>query len=263
MMIANYTSHRTAFQTLLQENTRRILLVTGAKESGKTALLGACLAGLNPEISCATVDLRNTAGGVVGLIGAIAQRLGWKKLPALKDRWEAIGGPIKVEVSRNTMIGFSQVINVQLGTPGPATKDDRALSLTDALLDGTDRINGQVLLVFDSFETASLDIQQWIAGQLLPFAAQSDAIRVVIAGRMTPDPNDLTWGQMSELCELQGVSLAADWLPIFKASNRMLPPDVPSGDPATWLAGVCYALKGQPGEIMRFINTLPKAPAAS
>jgi len=252
--LADYEREQQAFDALLQPECReRILLFRGESGSGKTTLLNFCREQVPPSIPHVEIQLRGSAVSVAEIFFRAGRVLRWDHLPNFTEQVAALEGTPKTQIDRNWLIGINNRISVVMRVENPADREHRRAALTDAWFDDTAALPGPMLMLFDTYEQATTEVQDWISGPFLARAAQVLPVRVVVAGQTVPDKNNIEWGHCCTAHDLYGVAEARHWMPIVQATQRHIPFD----QPLTWLAGVCHALKGNPKSIMQVIEGLP------
>jgi GTPase SAR1 family protein len=260
--LADYEEHRQAFIHLLEKHcVANILLFSGASGSGKTTLLTACLRELTPEVTAINIQLRGGAVSVAEIFQRSGSHVGWESLPTFANHVNMLQQGVPVQVDSNRLIGMGNQIHIALHTGNTSDRQQRRASLTQAWFEDLQGLSKPLLLVFDTYEAATPEVQQWIAGPLLARAAYARTVRVLVAGQEVPDVNNIEWGQRCVSHTLLGVKQAEHWLPVIEALERYIP--VEDQDPLTWLSGVCYALKGAPKDIMQVIESLPRKEMAA
>jgi hypothetical protein len=120
------------------------------------------------------------------------------------------------------------------------------------------RIGKLVVILFDTFEHAPSEVQAWLSGPFLARAAQTTAVRVVIAGQEVPKSNTIDWGHCCDSHNLHGVNDPQHWLPVIRQMRRR----IPASPEEIFMKGICHALKGNPLEIMSFIQGLQEESGA-
>lgn len=254
-LLADYEAEQRAFEALFEPNCReRILLLHGESGSGKTTLLAHCLNRIPPSIPHIPIEMKETSVGVAEIFSRAGERLGWEHLSRFTDRVTALSGAPTVQIDQNRLMGINNRITVALHAESPVDREERRVTLTDAWFDDLRVFRGPVLLVLDVFEQAATEAREWISGPLLARAARVEQLRVVVAGQRVPEPKNIEWGHCCALHSLHGVPEAKHWLPIVEAMNRYI--DAP--DPLSWLAGICFLLKGRPSDVMQVIEGLPQ-----
>jgi hypothetical protein len=107
--------------------------------------------------------------------------------------------------------------------------------------------------MFDTFDDATTEMGAWITGLFLSRVTRTPNVRVVIAAREVPDPNNIDWGDASVKEELRGVPDASDWLPVLQALKRRIDAD----DPKSYLKAICEVNRGNPDAIRKWLDALP------
>ena len=255
VLIANYKEPREAFAALMcSPCNHRILLMRGEPGSGKTTLLQHFCERVEKPAARVPIQLRGSTVNVAEIFSRIGQSIKWDRLPRFTEKVAELEGKPNIKVDKNWLAGINNRINVTLRVENQLDRDERHTALTDAWFEDMAVLNHPVVIVFDTYNEAPSEVQNWIEGPFLARAAGADPIRVVIAGREVPNKNNIEWGSCCQAHDLFGVEDAQHWMPLVEAMRRRV--DV--RDPQSWLAGICHVLKGNPGEIMKVIEKLPK-----
>ncbi len=254
-LFADYEDERRAFERLFDASCScRIVLFQGASGKGKTALLRHCLGRTPAHIAHLQYDFKGDVS-VAEVFHRAGQSLTWPRLPRLTQQVAYMQQAPAVHIDSNWLAGINNRISVALHAESPIDREHRRSLLTNAWFEDLQALQQPVLLVFDTFEKAPTEMQQWISGPVLARAALFANIRVVIAGQEVPDRHSIEWGDYCDAHTLYGVREAAHWLPVLQAMHRRIPGSM---DPFSWLAGVCDALGGNPSEILKVIDRLPR-----
>ena len=171
--LANRDEEFDCFERMIQGQTdRRILLIRGASNRGKTALLGELL------------DLANR-------IGITYSHIDLKGCPPLDQVLETIA------------------LDVQdlLPTLGKAASGGRQL----ALLGDLQRLARPLILAFDTFEKGGDEFARWLETQLLGRVVRCPALLVVVCGQVIPDQDKHTWGAQATTFELPPIREDGKW----------------------------------------------------
>ena len=253
--LADYEHEQQAFGALLQPECReRILLFRGESGSGKTTLLSFCREQVPASIPHVEIQLRGSAVSVAEIFYRAGRVLKWDHLPKFTEQVAALEGTPKTQIDRNWLTGINNRISVVLRVENPADREHRRAALTDAWFDDTGALQGPMLMLFDTYEQATTEVQDWISGPFLARAAQVFPVRVVVAGQTVPEKNNIEWGHCCTAHDLYGVVEARHWMPIVRAMKRRIAVE----NPESWLGGVCHALKGNPDGIKKVIEGLPR-----
>jgi energy-coupling factor transporter ATP-binding protein EcfA2 len=253
-LLADYQEQCDAFDALLQPDCQaNILLFSGASGSGKTTLVRTCLGNVPEHVTTVPIDLRGSANTVPEIFRRLGSRLGWDHLHTFANQVAALRGISALDIDRNWLVGIGNHIQVVLQVKDPADRGERRAALTASFFTDLQSRSDLLLVAFDTYEKATPEVQDWIAGPFLASVADTAALRALVSGQRVPDPQNITWGGCCIHHPLYGVPEAAHWLPIVDALGRYIPFE----HPADWLAGVCHALKGAPKDIMQVIDDLP------
>lgn len=254
---ADYHKERQAFDALFHPDCqKRILMFCGESGSGKTSLLSYCLGRVPKSVAHVPIELRGSAVSVAEIFHRSGGSLKWDRLPSFTELVAELQGTPKVQINRNWLGGINNHISVALQSESQDIREHRRVVLTEAWFDDLRNFDQPILFALDTYEKATTEVQEWISGPFLARASQSDLVRVLVAGQIVPDEMNIEWGHCCETRRLYGVPDAEHWLPVVREMGRFIDPEK-VGDPKAWLAGVCFALKGRPGEIMKIIEGLP------
>lgn len=255
-MLANYKREVAAFQQLLQPKCNNRIVMYHGKESGigKTELLGFCRKQIPEEMCYLVMDLRGTATTVTEILSRSVDKLGGlAKLKNFSSRLTQLSRVPSLNLEDNTLKGTRNQIEVVVQNTAPLDKQERYEQLTEAWFADLATIQNPMLLMFDAFEQANQEVKDWISGPLLGRLPDNMMLRLALAGQELPEQR-LDWKHCCDVYGLYGVTEAQAWLPVVDYLGFRVPVE-----PAEiYLAGICHALKGNPGEIMKFIKTFPR-----
>lgn len=252
--LADYDAERRAFEALLNPDCgRRILMFRGTSGSGKTSLINHCIHRATGTIPLIPIQLRGSVVSIAEIFYRSGGRLGWERLDNFTNQVADLEGAPEIKIDRNWLAGINNRISIALHAQDQVGREHRRVALTEAWFEDMKDFQQPVLFVLDTFEQGTTEVQDWISGPFLARAAQIAQMRILVAGQIVPDENNIEWGNCCVTHELFGVPEAQHWLPVVEAMNRY----VPVNDPLSWLAGVCHTLKGRPKDIMQIIEGLP------
>jgi hypothetical protein len=255
-IMADYEAPRSAFEQLFQpECGHPILLLRGTSGSGKTTLLAHCCAQIPSAIIHVPIQLRGSAVSVSEIFSRAGKILSWARLPQFTDRIANLEGVPSVKIDRNWISGINNRIIAVLHAEKEGDREQRRATLTEAWFDDLAALEQPILMLFDTFEHASGEVQDWLSGPFLARVVRTFRVRVIVAGQFVPDMNNIEWGVQAKLHDLYGVLDACHWMPVIEKMRRR----IPFASPEVWFAGVCHALKGKPDAIMKVIQGLPEA----
>lgn len=253
---ANYHKQRAAFGALFVDDCcKRILLLKGGSGSGKTCLLQTCLSEATSVVQPINIQLRGSAVSVTEIFSRSAKRLGWEKLTQLNQCAQELAAHApQIQVTGVQQQGETNNLRIALNVQNPGDREYRQTLLTDAWFADVEVLCEPLVMVFDTYEQATSEVQNWLSGPFLSRIAECTTVRVAIAGQNVPDAG-IEWNTCHILHELFGVKEAREWLPVVAALGKKVPVE-----PAEiWLAGICHALDGRPSEIMEIVKALPDA----
>lgn len=153
---------------------KRILLIRGPSNTGKTALTEALTAyAKHLGVSTASFDFKGCPS-LDELMEGLKLDLGAKLLP---QAYKASGA------SRF----FHLIADLQ-------------------------QVAMPLLLVLDTWQQASQEAQDWVEKQLLFRLDKAPCLVVVLAGQRVPEPASRPWGTLAVSCDLQPIQQVEDWL---------------------------------------------------
>lgn len=171
--LANRDEEFDCFERMIQGQTdRRILLIRGASNRGKTALLGELL-------------------GLANMLDVAYSHIDLKGCPPLDQVLETIA------------LDAPEL----LPTLGNAPSGNRQL----ALLGDLQRLAQPLVLAFDTFEKGGDELARWLETQLLNRVARCPALLVVVCGQTIPDHDKYTWGAQAATFELPPIREDGKW----------------------------------------------------
>lgn len=256
-ILANYTQERRLLEAFLAgELTERIILLCGVSGSGKTSLLRACLSAALRTDLLIPFQVRESAVGVAEVLYRVTEPIGQSYFARFAAQVALFQAAPSVQVGGNIAFGSNQV-SVALQAENPADRRQRQAALTTAWFEDLHAWGRPLTLVLDTFEQATLEMQEWLAGPFLARASRLPQMRVLIAGQRTPDAHNIEWGWCCQARELHGVPAAQDWLPVVAALHKA----VPAPHAESWLIALCQVYGGLPDPIFKIIDALPHAEA--
>lgn len=173
--LADRKDEFTLFERMITgQLSKRILLLRGASNSGKTALMTALRAyALNLNLPVALLD--------------------FKGCPTLDQLLELLRGDLGPHILRDSFPAIGS-------------------RFLPSLISDLKRLKVPVVLMFDTYHEASVDSQDWLDRQLLQRLDQVPGVVVVIGGQSVPVHDKLTCRALVEVCELQPIRRVEDWL---------------------------------------------------
>lgn len=252
--LANYQEERLLFKTLLDSNCpKSILMFRGGSGIGKTTLLNSCLQNVPNHIKPIPFELKQATVTVAEVFDRVGEYVGWEHFSYFKNQLASFLDVPTIHIAENRQEGSNNQINVALGSEHAEIREHRRAELTKAWFADLRNLPHITLLSLDTYEKATTEVKTWVESRFLPRVPRVPKLRVLVAGQEVPDAQNIEWSSYCEACDLFGISDAQQWLSVVNALDRRI--DAP--DPLSWLAGICYALKGRPKDIVQIIENLP------
>ena len=200
-------------------STKRILLVSGSSNRGKTALVEELLS-------------------YAGRFRVTSARVDLKGCPSLDDVFETM----KLDLGPHILSGAWSA---------------KGTTRLYALMGDLQKLTAPLLLVFDTYEQATDETRKFVETQLLPRIHRAPGLIVVISGQKVPERGAPSWWQFTERKELEPISKPSDWLDYAHkkwGSGCVLPSDVEvlaratGGDPGQLSALIENFVRHQAGK---------------
>lgn len=248
--LANYDVEQQQFESFLDPHRRqRILMFSGESGIGKTRLLQHFLERTPAELPALLIQMRGRETTVADIFNRLGRRIGWEHLSRFTGQVARLAQTPQEPDDPNWLVEIRQHLQAAINQADLSQREEHKILLTDAWFTDVQQRTTPLLLALDTFEQTSSELENWLSRQFLPWVAESEPVRVLVAGQTVPEPTS-EWGYCCSYRQLQGVPEAQAWLPVAQAMGKQ----VASLD---YLAGVCAALRGNPGQILDFIRLLP------
>ena len=248
--LANYKKEQEQFQALLDpQNPQRILMFQGESGAGKTRLLEHCMSQVPAHISYLSIQMRGQDTTELDVFYRFGRRIGWDLLPTFVRQVAKFSSNPDAHKDITWRYELRQHLQTIMYLESLVKQKKILEMLTDALFADLHRFQTPCLLVFDTYEKATPELDKWFSHQFLTSVADTNNVYVLIAGTELPIQS-ADWGYCCSYHELRGILDAEAWLPVAQAMGRKFPS-------IDYLAGVCDVLKGNPHKILAYLRTLP------
>jgi len=168
-------------------STKRVLRITGPEKMGKSRLLReySRLSKEHWRAQCALSDLRSKLQGFDDILFNITQHIGSVYFPNYRATQGERTQP-RIEISRLSQL-FS-LLNINMAE-NKTSEEQHRRRITSAFMQDLHLMppNIPVILLFDAYEEASANIQDWINEQLISGLIQLPNVYIVLAGRNLPE----------------------------------------------------------------------------
>lgn len=257
--LANYKKEQRLFKQLLAaECDSRILLLQGGSGVGKTTLLQVCLSAAREQgqFHCVPLDFKGAALDILDLLHQIGEAVKWENLANFTQMIEQIhSSTVNVNIKATSLIGFKNRLQVILPSENSEQRKLVLLELTKALLLDLKSLERAVLFVFDTYEKALQEVQDWVFQHLLTEVAKNTGLRVVLAGQTVPDEKTIQWGHCCTLQSLKANCQPDDWISVVEALKKKSP--YSHIGLFETLEILCFSFREQPDSLMKTIHGFP------
>lgn len=187
----------------------RVLRIIGAGKMGKSRLLREFRKLMREKWTgnCALIDLRSKFQSYGDIVFQISQQVSIVGYTNFLNTQQQLSSAPKVEVTKSNLLFSTMSVNMP-DQRSDSVEEYARQKITSAFCKDISMATlGQpIVLLFDTFDGATVNIQNWLNEQVLVALFQIPKIYIVIAGRELPDlPNILT--DNSETYVLPSVSL--------------------------------------------------------
>jgi hypothetical protein len=107
-----------------------------------------------------------------------------------------------------------------------------------------------LVLLFDTYQEASEDSQNWLETHLLSRLDRLPGVVVVVGGQIVPQHEKHNWRGLVEACEMKPIRRVEDWLEF--SDRKWQSPRIPTADIRT----LTLATDGNPGQLSALLETL-------
>ena len=247
--LANRTQEIKQFLRMVKRQCReRIFLVEAPSGCGKTSLLLKFEAECPKLVKSAWVDLKAAQTGAPYVFSRIRKKLGINNFP--KFDWAVqqlmAGG---VEVNGNEIQGQENQIQVILNVQDDHLRDMRLVALREAFFQDLAAFSNSVVLILDTYNSASETLANWISGGFLAEVADTSNVIAIVAGQHIPEPNG-EWMRYYYHCQLEAIWEIDVWWDYTQSAG------LPFNRDEVGMA--IRILQGQPSEIVKTFETLAR-----
>jgi hypothetical protein len=235
---ANREDELNLFDRMIAGQTpERILLLEAASGLGKTTLLNEFVRRCPVHIPCVPIDLKGSNISLYDIFYRLCDALGWKHFSLFSAYVEHTE---QVIIGKNVILGWSNKIEVALRTSDYRDRIPRRVQLTHAFFTDLRALNCRLLMIFDTFNEALPEVQEWIRGPFLTFAHNTPELVIIIAGRWVPERN-IEWGTYCRYYRLGSLENIDAWADYAHRQGLRVPRE--------WIEGFCVAVQGHPAQV--------------
>lgn len=229
------------------QTNERILLLDAQGGMGKTTLLREFMRRCPGDVPFAPVDLKGNTTSLHEIFYRMCDALDWEGFPTFASRVESLG---QVTIADNRIIGRAE-IEVALRSPDEGDRAARRADLTRAFFADLRALQRRILLIFDTFEEAPLEVKEWFQSSFLAFSHHTPDLVVIVAGRQIPEES-IEWTACCISHCLVPVREPESWRIYADRIGAVLPSP-------EWIAAFCDLLDGHPlrmaEALARYVHT--------
>lgn len=230
------------------QSRKQILLIEAESGFGKTELLKQFPVVCPDHVCCVPIDLKAAKEeGVSYLLSRVRRRVGACHFPTLDRVILQFLKGTSFEGQDIYMVGEKQQFQVIL-TGDPDSRRFRLARLREAFCQDLRDLDQQVVMILDTFNEASPELETWIIG-FLAEVSETPNLRVVLAGQRVPQPT-IEWSDCCELTRLEPIDQEEDWYGYATAVRLPLEREA--------IKAVVRLMKGNPQMIRNALQDLAK-----
>ena len=210
--LANRTDELAFFLKMVQgQNDRRILLIQAESGYGKTGLMGRFADQCPRETIAVRLDLKAAGGlGIAYVFYRIRKALATQPFSAYEAAIGRFLRPGEVEIRNNDLSGDQSLIQVVLQGSSEQERQFRLQQVQSAFFKDLQQCKLPIVFILDTFNGATPELQDWIAGSFLMEVADNDRLYGVVAGQVVPEPS-IEWESLHHKYCLRPITQHLVW----------------------------------------------------
>jgi hypothetical protein len=214
--LANRTREIELFLAMTDgRNDRRILLIEAKSGYGKTDLISRFADQCPSRIVPVRLDLKTARElGIAYVFYRIRKVLATQQFPAYEAAIAQLLHPdkttVKIEIEGNDLSGDQSAIQVVLQGRSEAERQIRLQQVQGAFFKDLRQCLSSFMFILDTFNEATPELQQWVAGNFLMEVADHAQFYAVVAGQEVPKPS-IEWEAMHHKCCLSPIREHTAW----------------------------------------------------
>jgi hypothetical protein len=220
--LANRTKELDFFKRMvLGEVSQRILLIEAQSGYGKTRLMGRFLMECPGSARAVDIDLKDAMESGILYVFRRSRKLLGKEYFQGFDRVVAEFQPRQgnITIQGNRIQGDSNQIKVVLQDVNSVEERQNRLDrLQEAFFEDLEQYPSPIVFILDTFNLATSELQNRIAGSFLVDVGDSPKLRAVVAGSQVPQPSS-SWQRHHHLFPLGPIPECDVWYAYAQASG--------------------------------------------
>jgi hypothetical protein len=170
------------------------------------------------------LDLRDAMTGIPYFITRLQRKLGTNQFPIF-ERAVREFMTRGVDIENTEITGQENIFQVIINDPEELQRDMRFNRLKKSFFDDIANFQQTTVLLLDTFNEASSDLQDWISSEFLGEIAEPKNLNfvVVVAGQKTPLPS-IEWSRCYQHCRLGAIQTEA-WYQYVRETDQQLSQD--------------------------------------
>lgn len=200
-----------------------ILLIQAASGKGKTDLLHRFAHECADDVCLIRLDLKGAEKGIAQVLGVFRDKLGADAFPRFHAALARLDP--SVNVTNNTALAGKMDIAVVLNVD-EQTRKIRLEMLEAAFFDDLcAACTVPIVVIFDTFEKAPPDLQNWLGGAFLSHVFRIPHVRIVIGGQRVPERTMEEWEEVCDRRELSDIDDVDAWHTFVQETHLPFPRD--------------------------------------
>jgi hypothetical protein len=220
--LANRTGELAFFKKMVSgEVSQRILLIEAQSGYGKTGLMGRFMTECPEGAIAIDIDLKDAReSGILYLFRRSRKLLGKQYFQGF-DRVVESFQPRRSDITirGNRLQGEGNQIQVVLqDVRSPEERRERIDRLQEAFFEDLEQHSSPIVFILDTFNAATPELQDQIAGGFLTDVGDHQHLRAVVAGSQVPQPSS-TWQRHHHIFPLGPIHEYDAWYDFARASG--------------------------------------------
>lgn len=246
--LANRVNEVAFFKRMVMgEESQRILLVQAESGYGKTGLMGRFASECPKSTIAVDIDLKDARdSGILYVFRRARKLLGkeyFSEFDCIIEQFQPCRHAINVQGNR--LRGDGNQIKVVLQGVSAEERQERLDCLQEAFFEDLSAYPSPIVFILDTFNAATTELQEQIAGRFLVNVADNRRLRAVVAGSKVPQPSS-TWQRHHHFFPLGPIHEYEAWCEFATLSGFRFD--------SKQVEVIVAGCQGVPGDILKFFE---------